>query len=126
VAPRARPAAAVGPRLEEVIVIALAAARVARAISVDDITAPLRNRLTERAASEGDGKYHRARQLLVDLICCPVCVGWWASLTMSAMWPGGNRLRRGVSVAGAQVMLTLAERLVSEQGRLAVQEVESR
>jgi Protein of unknown function (DUF1360) len=107
-------------------VIALAATRVARAISVDDITAPLRNRLKERAEREGNGKSQRARQLLVDLVCCPVCVGWWASLTMSAVWPGRNRVRRGVSVAGAQVMLTLAERLVSEQGRLAVQEVENR
>ena len=96
----------------------------ARAISVDDLTAPLRDRLKDRAASEDNGKYQKATQLVVDLVCCPVCVGWSASITMSAVRPGGNRLRRGVSVAGAQVMLTLAERLVSEQGRLAVREVE--
>jgi hypothetical protein len=120
----ARRAAVAGPRLEEVVVIALAAARVARAISVDGITEPLRDRLRGRAASDGDGKLQKASELLVDLVCCPVCVGWWASLTMSALWPGGNRLRRGVSVAGAQVMITFAERLLSEQGRLAVREVE--
>jgi hypothetical protein len=120
----ARRAAEGGPRLEEVVVIALAAARVARAISVDGITEPLRDRLRARAASEGNGKHQKATELLVDFVCCPVCVGWWASLTMSLLWPGGNRLRRGVSVAGAQVMITFAERLLSEQGRLAVREVE--
>jgi hypothetical protein len=112
-----------GPALDEVIVIGLAAARVTRAIAIDDISEPLRDRL-QRAAREATGSSQRALQLLADLVCCPVCLGWWTSLALSTIWPGRNRLRRAMSVAGAQVLITLAERLVSEQGRLAVREVE--
>ena len=42
------------------------------------------------------------------------------------MWPGPLRLCRGLSVAGSQVMITLAERLVSEQGRAAIHEADHR
>ena len=61
---------------------------------------------------------------MADFVKCPVCTGWWASLAASALWPGHHRLRRGISVAGAQVLVTLAERLVSEQGRVAVTQAE--
>ena len=113
----------VGPGLEEVIVIALASARVARAISVDEITEPMRVRLNE-VVGVGDQDCRRGRQLLVGLVNCPVCVGWWASFVLSALWPGRHRLRRGLSVAGFQVLITMAERLLSEQGRLAVRQIE--
>jgi hypothetical protein len=39
-----------------VIVIGLAAARAARAISVDDVTEPLRARLRQAAARDGEGR----------------------------------------------------------------------
>lgn len=117
--PRRR--SAQGPRLEEVIVIALAAARLARVISVDEITAPWRDRLDRSVQQDGhSGDRRRLPRLLAELVQCPVCTGWWASLAVSALWPGSHRLRRGVSVAGAQVLITLAERLVSEQGRAAI------
>jgi Protein of unknown function (DUF1360) len=108
-----------GPRLEEVIVIAFAAARLARAISVDEITGPWRARL-QQTAKPPAGRRRAVNRFVADLVNCPVCTGWWASLAVSALWPGTQRLRRGVSVAGVQVLLTLAERLVSEQGRVAV------
>jgi Protein of unknown function (DUF1360) len=108
-----------GPGLEETIVIALAAARVARAISVDEITEPLRNRLDHWAASERSGD-QQARDRLAEFMRCPVCVGWWTSLAISLAWPGQMRLRRGIAAAGAQVLMTLAERLISEQGRAAI------
>jgi hypothetical protein len=82
-----------GPGLEETIVIALAAGRLARAISVDQIA---------------------------ELLRCPVCVGWWTSLATSFAWPGRMRVRRGIAAAGVQVLMTLAERLISEQGRAAI------
>jgi hypothetical protein len=53
-----------------------------------------------------------------------VCTGWWSSLLLSMVWPGRCRFRRGLSVAGAQVLLTLAERLVSEQGRVAIRQAD--
>src|SRR4051812_47566540 len=90
-----------GPRLEEVVVIALAATRLARAISVDDITEPWRQRLNRAADEAGDSR--RVIRFVADLVCCPICTGWWASLAVSALWPGSYRLRRGMSVAGAQV-----------------------
>jgi hypothetical protein len=106
--------------LEEVAVIALAAQRLARAISTDTISAPLRQRLSRRAGRAPQRGAGTVARWFDDLINCPVCTGWWTSLAMSAVWPGPARLRRGVSVAGAQVVLTLLERLVSEQGRAAI------
>jgi Protein of unknown function (DUF1360) len=118
------PVTSVSPRLEEVVVIGLAAARVARVISCDEITAPLRDRLARAARSVDGGGHGRLVQRASDLIHCPVCTGWWASLALSAAWPGRLRLRRGLAVAGVQVMITLAERLVSEQGRAAIHEAD--
>ena len=108
------------------MVIGLAAARVARVISCDEITAPLRDRLARAARSVDGGGHGRLVRWASELVHCPVCTGWWASLALSAMWPGPLRLRRGLSVAGAQVMITLAERLVSEQGRAAIHEADHR
>jgi hypothetical protein len=111
-------------RLEEVVVIGLAAARIARAISSDEITAPLRERIARAAGPEHSGRGRPLVKWASELVNCPVCTGWWASLALSAMWPGPLRVRRGLSVAGAQVIITLAERLVSEQGRAAVKEAD--
>ena len=114
-----------GPRLEDVVVIALAASRIARAVSVDEISAGFREQLTRSAEREIGSKFRdRGRRLLADLIGCPVCTGWWASIGLSLLWPGRFRMRRGLSVAGLQVLLTFAERLVSEQGRAAVAEAD--
>ena len=108
-----------GPGLEETIVIALAAGRLARAISVDQITEPFRNRV-DRWAASGPPSSRRARHRLAELLRCPVCVGWWTSLATSFAWPGRMRVRRGIAAAGVQVLITLAERLISEQGRAAI------
>ena len=112
-----------GPGLQEVVVIAFAANRVARALSIDSISSPIRQRLrpdpTQAWAREG-----RARQFTAELLDCPVCTGWWSSLVLSMMWPGSYRLRRALAVAGVQVVLSLAERLVSEEGRIAVREAQ--
>jgi hypothetical protein len=110
--------------LEDVIVIGLAAARVARAISCDEITVALRRRLDHASASSEDGHRRALARWSSNLVHCPVCTGWWASLALSALWPGPMRFRRGLSVAGAQVIITLAERLVSEEGRAAVREAD--
>ena len=106
--------------------IGLAAARVARAVSCDEVTAPLRDRLARAARAAHGGGSGRVVRWLSELVHCPVCTGWWTSLALSAMWPGQLRLRRGLSVAGAQVLITLAERLVSEQGRVAIHEADHR
>jgi hypothetical protein len=105
------------PRLEEVVVLALAATRLARAISVDEITAPARERVeawAQRSPASG------WRNRTVELVGCPVCVGWWISVGVSLAAPGRQRLLRGAAVAGLQVLLALAERLISEEGRAAI------
>ena len=105
------------PRLEEVVVLALAAARLARAVSVDEVAEPARRRLAGWATDHDDtGVASWANRL----VRCPVCTGWWISLGVSLVAPGRSRLLRGVAVAGAQVALTLGERLVSEGGRVAI------
>jgi hypothetical protein len=67
---RGRPAST--PRLEEVVIIALAAQRVARALSTDSITAPLRHRVDELAAGATGATSRRAARALADLLECPV------------------------------------------------------
>lgn len=113
------------PGLQEVVVLALAAQRLARAVSMDEITEPLRERLDQWALPVTERKVPQGvASRIAELVRCPVCSGWWISLAVSALWPGRNRLRRGVSVAGAQVSLTLIERLVSESGRGAIHQAD--
>ena len=109
------------PRLEEVVVLALAATRLARAVSVDEITAGARERLGRLAADRGGAAWSWADRL----VRCPLCTGWWTSLAVSAVAPGRARLLRGVAVSGAQVLLSLAERLVSEEGRVAIERADA-
>lgn len=97
--------------------LALASTRIARAISVDEITKSGRERLERAAARPGGARWLDWAHRLVD---CPLCIGWWTSLAVSLVAPGRQRLLRGAAVAGAQVMLTLAERLISEEGRTAI------
>ena len=100
------------------LVLGLAATRVARAISVDEISAPARRRVGAWASARRDVSVRRWIAALLD---CPLCTGWWVSLGVSLVAPGDRRLRRGGAVAGAQVLLSLAERLVSEEGRVAIE-----
>lgn len=115
----ARPNEAGLPGLQEVAVLAFAASRVTRAISLDEISAPARERFAERAARGG-----AVLEWAHKLVSCPLCVGWWVSLALSFALPGRHRLVRGASVAGAQALLALAERLVSEEGRAAIHDAD--
>jgi hypothetical protein len=108
-------------QLEQILVLALASNRLARAVTVDEITQPARDRLLAWADEHLSAA---ARSRLEQLIACPICVGWWTSIGLSLLTPGRRRIRRGMAVAGAQVLLTLAERLVSERGRAAIHEAE--
>ena len=110
-----------GWRLEQVLVLALAANRLARAVTVDEITEPARRRVLAWADEHLPAA---GRSRLEQLITCTVCMGWWTSIGLSLLTPGRGRIRRGMAVAGAQVLLTLAERLVSERGRAAIHEAE--
>jgi hypothetical protein len=105
------------PRLEEVVVLGLAATRLARVVSIDEITAPMRGRMEEWADGASAPTW---RKWSLELVRCPVCVGWWASLGISLAAPGRHRVLRGMSVAGLQVLFALLERLISEEGRAAV------
>jgi hypothetical protein len=103
--------------LQEVVVLGLAATRLARAVAVDDVSQPARDHLQSWSRRPGAGRW---RTWLDSLVHCPICAGWWLSLAVSAVAPGRHRLLRGVAVAGAQVLFSLAERLVSEEGRAAI------
>ena len=103
------------PRIEEVAVLALASSRLTRAITLDEITTPVRDRLEQKAEHGGNAWVWTNK-----LLSCPACVGWWVSLPISVVLPGRHRFLRGASVAGAQMLLALLERLVSEEGREAI------
>jgi hypothetical protein len=61
----------------------LAAYRLARLVSVDDITEPLRTKVTDWLVGNG-GTYHRK---LAELIGCPHCSGVWISFGVIAVAP---------------------------------------
>jgi hypothetical protein len=109
--------------LAEILVIALGAQRIARAISSDEIAAPVRDRV-DRWAETATGRRRGLARWTASLLRCPVCTGWWASLALSAVWPGRARVRRGISVAGGQVLLSLVERWISERGRASIHEAD--
>ena len=98
--------------------LALASDRLARALSVDSVFESARARCDGWASAHPDARVPR---WISSLVGCPLCTGWWISLGVSAVAPGRHRLLRGIAVAGAQVMLSLAERLVSEEGRVAIE-----
>jgi hypothetical protein len=109
------------PPLHDVVVLGLAATRIARAISLDEISEPARARLATWADAPAGSPLRRWVNRLVE---CPICVGWWTSIALSLIVPGRQRLLRGGAVAGAQVLLALLERLVSEEGRAAIHEAD--
>lgn len=105
------------PSVSDVVVLSLAAARLARAVSVDDISEPARERMAAWAGAADAPGWGRWADRLIH---CPLCTGFWLSLGVSLAAPGRSRVLRGLAVAGGQVMWSLAERLVSEEGRAAI------
>lgn len=66
-----------------------AAARAARIVTADTITAGLRERIklwayTYRPGANGKPKPNRARLWFNGLITCPHCAGWWFSMITGA------------------------------------------
>jgi hypothetical protein len=78
------------------VVLAFAAYRMARAVALDDITLPFRERLyafawDDEEAEVVDGNYvpkARApwRTWLWSLFTCPLCIGFWISCALYACW----------------------------------------
>src|SRR3954470_8745579 len=61
------------PSFGEVVMIALGAQRVARAVSTDEITAPVRARLERWAESTRGTRYGAPARGAAKLVQCPVC-----------------------------------------------------
>lgn len=96
------------------LVVALAGYRLARAVSVDDITKPIRDLLYRWTYGELPPK--RYRVFLLDLIGCPVCSGWWITITLGLVAsaqltdaPLIQHLLLAVAAAGGQCWLTVRE-----------------
>lgn len=64
------------------ITIGLAAFRLYRIAGVDTITEPFHGRL--------NASRHPVGRWFSDLVSCPWCIGWWASVGLSALgwWAG--------------------------------------
>lgn len=97
------------------LVVALAGYRLARAVSVDDITKPIRDLLYRW--TYGTGKPPKNyRQFLFDLVTCPICTGWWITITLGLVTsmsltdaPAVQHLLLAVAAAGGQCWLTVRE-----------------
>jgi hypothetical protein len=59
------------------LVIGLAAFRIYRIAGVDQITEPFHGRL--------NASRHPVGMWFSDLVSCPWCIGWWASLALAAL-----------------------------------------
>lgn len=75
------------------VVIGLAAFRLYRIAGVDSITEPIHGRL--------NASRHPVGQWFSELVSCPWCIGWWASLGLAAFgwWAGLYTWPEGVLVA---------------------------
>jgi hypothetical protein len=96
-------------------VVAFAGYRLARAVSVDDITKECRDLLYRWTYETGEPPKNY-RRFLVDLIGCPICTGWWITITIGLICssqlidgPLVLHLLLAVSAAGGQCWLTLRE-----------------
>lgn len=90
---RRRPAL---PSVRDVALLGVATHKLARILSKDFVTAPVRAPFTRRAGSEGAGEVHdeargsSARQAVGHLLTCPYCLGPWLATgfgTSMAAWP---------------------------------------
>lgn len=80
-----------------IVLAALAAHRAARAIAVDSISKPFRDRielwsLVERRDRNGDLRDNTGREWLFKLVTCPHCCGFW--LAGAALYVSRYRQRR--------------------------------
>lgn len=64
--------------------LALGAYRLWRLIGIDEITAPIRDRITGRRTYARNPKGYR--EWLDKLIACPWCAGFWVTLAVWGCW----------------------------------------
>lgn len=104
--------------LLRVLVVALAAYRLARALSIDSISAPLRDWLWVGVYGEDadfttdDGEPEPVGgvfwRLSYALASCIYCAGWWIALGLYALWVNWSPSRpfiAAVAAAGAVAVL---------------------
>jgi hypothetical protein len=106
------------------VLVGLAGARLARAVSVDAISKPLRDRLALWAYREDSRAWQR---WLYDLAECPICSGTWLTAGVYAVSRYGKRrlswndeLVRVAAAMGVHVLVTLADRVMFQVGEAAI------
>lgn len=102
--------------LLRVLIVGLAAYRLARAVSVDTITDPARAWLYEAAyGPDGEAEGGWGWRWIYGLLSCGYCCGFWISLGLYALWvnAGGSRpFVAAVAVAGAASILFGLDRVM--------------
>lgn len=82
------------PLVVRVACCALAAYRIGRAVAVDSITLGFRKRIYKLAypdgSQDGHGTILHPWDWLYNLISCPHCVGFWATLAIWLVWGQGH------------------------------------
>jgi hypothetical protein len=89
--------------IEDLVLDSLAAYRLARLVTMDDLTKPARDRVWHWAMEH---KRHR----LAEFVTCPHCVGVWVaagvvSFTALRGVPGWRHVRTVLAVAGAESLM---------------------
>ena len=80
-----------GPRVGDMALLGVAAHKLARLITKDRVTAPLRAPFVRYKGGEGEGEVEEEprgegmQQALGDLLTCPYCIGVWI---ITPMWFG--------------------------------------
>lgn len=124
---RRRPAL---PGVRDVVLLGVATHKLARILSKDFVTAPVRAPFTRRAGAEGAGEVHdeargdAARRAVGHLLTCPYCLGPWIATglgTSMAIWPlQGGFVARVLTAVTVSDFLHLAYARLNESRKVVV------
>lgn len=110
------------------LLLALSVFRLARIVSSDPVTEPLRAPVTTDTEDGSEPKGQGAQRALGELVSCPMCIGVWisAALTYGLLWiPGPTRVLLAIfGSAGAAEALNFAMSVLDATTKAETKEAE--
>lgn len=103
-----------------VIIVGIAAYRLARVVAVDSITEPARSCLFWAGHADPDNTGPIVTSRVVAwayaLVSCPFCVGWWLALLLWFAWPPASTGAIAVGALAAAGVASLCSSLDASRG----------